>query len=98
MGRLAVIGLVSAMLAACGGAREEAAAPAEAYAEPAAESDNGAADMPAPPPMTSGQGAPAPQPMNAPPAEYPNMAEPSAEPGLDRGLPVCPGDPRCKKK
>lgn len=54
------------------------------------------------PPTMSGQGAPAPEiaaaapepePMNAPPA-----AAPPAPDDLDRGLPVCPGDPRCKKK
>ena len=95
MKRLVAVVLVSGMLAGCGGAKQEAASEATEVPEvSAADSDNAAADMP-PPPPAPGQGAPAPEPMNAPAAD---MAEPGAEPDVDRGLPVCPGDPRCKRK
>lgn len=48
----------------------------------------GLAPPPPPPPP------PPPDPMAPPPASV----GPSPKPPLDRGLPVCPGDPRCKKK
>lgn len=97
--RLALIAALAVAVAGC--AKGDQAAPAEAEvaadsaAAPAAES------APPPPPDGSlGQGAPAPDysegaaepvPMNAPPAEA--AAE---DPG--RGVPICPGDPRCRKK
>ena len=101
MVRLVLVVMAGVGLAACGGPKGEEP-PVQSSEAPAGYESDG---LPAegPPPMTSGQGAPA--PMNAPPAEYPNVYEPEGEPaaagaapGLDRGLPVCPGDPRCKKK
>ena len=49
---------------------------------------------PPPPPAPPPPPPPPPPPMPAMPAD---MDAGAAEPDLDRGIPICPGDPRCKK-
>jgi hypothetical protein len=51
-------------------------------------------------PQITGMGAPPPEPMNAAPveADEPQAAPTSAPPPPGRGIPTCPGDPRCRKK
>lgn len=79
---LAVIAVLA--LVACG------SQPADSAAESAAD-ETATESMPPPPPAPGGD-----EVMAADSAEA-AAAPPGAEPSLDRGLPVCPGDPRCKK-